>query len=150
MYRLRDEDKKRFARRKKQYRSHKNKDPKPLVDGPASKRDERLSEILAKAVIENSFPLDPEAFTLARILDWCFVARSEEMGILESPTRKGILVSGDGTLILIFYSWLRAVPVWWAFACTRKGLGTTSHHPDGEGYCDPHTLGHPATTPLKG
>lgn len=99
MYRLWGEDKKRFARRTKQYRSHRNKDPKPLVDGPASKRHERLSESLAKAVIENSFPLDPEAFTLARIFDWCFVARSEEMGILESPTRKGILLSGDGTLI---------------------------------------------------
>lgn len=51
---------------------------------------------------------------------------------------------------LIFYSWLRAVPVWWAFARTRKGLGTTLHRPDGRGHRDPRGLEHLATNPLKG
>jgi len=99
MYRLWGEDKRHLVERKRRTRSPKNKDQAPFVDGPVSKPDKHLSETLAKAVMDNSFPLDPDSIILAQIFDRCALAKSEEMGLVSSPDGRGILLSGDGTLV---------------------------------------------------
>ena len=99
MYRLWGEDKKRFAMRKNQRKSLKNRETKSFVDGPISKADEPISETLAYAVMDNSFPLDPNSSILNQIFYRCIVAKSEMMGLLKSPQDNKTLLSGDGTLI---------------------------------------------------
>lgn len=99
MYRLWGEDKRHLVERKRRTRSTKNKNLAPFVDGPVSRPDKRLSETLAKAMMGNSFPPDPDSVILAHIFDHCALAKSEEMGLASSPDGRGILLSGDGTLV---------------------------------------------------